>query len=47
MISFWLGLGIGVGAVFGVFLAVGLGLLTCYLAGLVWGLIKGKKHYGF
>lgn len=47
MISFWIGLGIGVGVVFGVFLAVGLGMLVCYVAGLVWGLIKAKTHWGF
>jgi len=50
MISFWMGLGMGVGIVFGVFLAVGLGLLTCYLAGFIWEWIKyGKqgKHWGF
>ena len=45
MLTFWFGLGIGIGMVLGVFLAVG--LLVCYLAGWAWELIKGRKHYGF
>jgi hypothetical protein len=47
MISFWMGLGIGIGMVFGVFLAIGLGLLICYIARCIWTLLKTKKYYGF
>lgn len=47
MIPFWIGLGIGVGLVFGVFLAVGIGIVVVRIAGGIWSLFKGEKHYGF